>query len=160
MNAAGLVTTLATALGQVFDMLMHLGSALMLGALIGLERQWSHHPAGLKTNVLVSLGAASFCLFALNAEGPVGAGRVGAQIVSGIGFLGGGVILREGFNIRGLNTAATLWCSAAVGALSGGGQFLLAAVAATLIVGTNIVLLPIATVMNRTAAKRTHESLH
>jgi putative Mg2+ transporter-C (MgtC) family protein len=78
---------------------------------------------GLKTNALVSLGAAIFVIFGAAVEGTESLSRVGAQVVTGIGFLGGGIMLREGLNIRGLNTAATLWCSAGIGVLAGAGVF-------------------------------------
>ena len=90
-----------------------LGLALALGSVIGFERQWNQKMAGLRTNALVSLGACGFVVF----SAVVGQGdptRMAAQVVSGIGFLGAGIILREGVNVHGLNTAATLWCSAMV----------------------------------------------
>jgi putative Mg2+ transporter-C (MgtC) family protein len=95
--------------------------ALLLGMLIGLERQWRQHTAGLRTNALVSLGAALFVGLSALIDGEASPTRIAAQVVSGLGFLGGGVILREGLNVRGLNTAATIWCSGAVGALAGAG---------------------------------------
>ena len=127
------------------DMLMRLTVALFFGALIGAERQWHQKMAGLRTNTLVALGAAGFTLLGVLASpsgGPMDA-RIAAQIVTGIGFLGAGVILREGFNVHGLNTAATLWCSAMVGALAGAG-FLTAALAGMFcIVLTNLALRPV-----------------
>src|SRR6516225_10064767 len=95
-----------------------LATAFVLGAAIGAERQWRQRMAGLRTNALVSVGAALFVLLGTSVSGGDGL-RVAAQVVSGIGFLGAGVIMRDGLNVRGLNTAATLWCSAAVGTLSG-----------------------------------------
>src|ERR1700761_3192718 len=103
------------------EILLRLGFALTLGSLIGFERQWRQKMAGLRTNALVALGAAGFVVFSglYPHEGsPTG---IAAQIVSGIGFLGAGVIMRDGFNVQGLNTAATLWCSAMVGTFAGGG---------------------------------------
>src|ERR1700761_2876399 len=99
----------------------NLGVATLLGACIGFERQWRQRMAGLRTNTLVAIGAASFVIFASLVPGEGSPTRVAAQVVSGIGFLGAGIIVREGFNITGLNTAATLWCSAAVGVLAGEG---------------------------------------
>lgn len=84
-----------------------LGLALVLGSAIGIERQWNQKMAGLRTNALVALGSSGFVVF----SGMVGQGdptRIAAQVVSGIGFLGAGIILREGINVHGLNTAATL----------------------------------------------------
>jgi putative Mg2+ transporter-C (MgtC) family protein len=94
--------------------------AMLLGVAIGLERQFRQHPAGLRTNALVCVGAALFVSLShlMNDDAKT---RIASYIVSGIGFIGGGVILREGINIRGLATAATLWCSAAVGTLAGAG---------------------------------------
>jgi len=98
---------------------INLAVALGLSAVIGFERQWRNRLAGLRTNTLVSLGAATFVIFAAVVPGDASPTRVAAQVVSGIGFLGAGLIFREGLNVRGLNTAATLWCSAAIGALAG-----------------------------------------
>jgi putative Mg2+ transporter-C (MgtC) family protein len=99
---------------------LNLGAAVSLGAVIGFERQWRQRLAGLRTNTLVALGAASFVVFERLFSTDTNLTRIAAQVVSGIGFLGAGIIFREGLNVRGLNTAATLWCSAAVGVLAGG----------------------------------------
>ena len=91
---------------------VRIGVALALGVLIGLERQWHHRLAGLRTNALVATGSAAFVtISALMSEEPSPT-RIAAQVASGVGFLGAGVILREGLSVRGLDTAATLWCSA------------------------------------------------
>lgn len=113
--------------------------AMCLGAVIGAERQWRQRMAGLRTNALVATGAAVFILSSMSTD-PASAGRVAAQVVSGIGFLGAGVIMREGLNIRGLNTAATLWCSAGIGVLCGLGQHWDAVVATLVILCANILL--------------------
>jgi len=126
--------------------------ALALGAAIGLERQWRLRTAGIRTNALVSVGAALFVIVGADGFGTTASAdptRVAAQVVSGIGFLGAGVILRDGFNIRGLTTAATLWCAAAVGSLSGAGVPILAGVGATVIVATNVFLRPLGAWINR-----------
>jgi putative Mg2+ transporter-C (MgtC) family protein len=104
--------------------------------------------AGLRTNALVSLGAAGFVVFSM-AVGDSSPTRVAAQVVSGIGFLGAGVILREGINIRGLNTAATLWCSAMVGTFAGGGQLVASVIAAAFVLLTNLFLRPLVALINR-----------
>src|SRR6201990_3279989 len=96
--------------------------ATLMGACIGFERQWRQRLAGLRTNTLVALGAASFVVFSGLVPGDNSPTRVAAQLVSGIGFLGAGLIFKEGLSVRGLNTAATLWCSAAVGLLAGEGM--------------------------------------
>jgi putative Mg2+ transporter-C (MgtC) family protein len=101
-----------------------------MGVAIGIERQWRQHTAGLRTNALVSLGAALFVGLSILIDREASPTRIAAQVVSGLGFLGGGVILREGLNVRGLNTAATIWCSGAVGSLAGAG-FPLEALAGT-----------------------------
>lgn len=111
--------------------------ALLLGGLIGLERQWRRHPAGLHTNALVALGSAIYMSAVASGDS---SGRVLAQITTGVGFLCAGVIMREGATIRGLNTAATVWCSAAVGVLCGSSQFALALGAAASILLGNILL--------------------
>ena len=132
-----------------FELVASLLSALLLGALIGLERQWRQRLAGLRTNSLVALGAALFLVSARVVHDDGGAARIAAQVVSGIGFLGAGVIFKEGLNVRGLNTAATLWCSAAVGLLAGEGQILWACVGAALVVCANLVLRPLVRAINR-----------
>jgi putative Mg2+ transporter-C (MgtC) family protein len=121
----------------------NLGVALTLGAAIGFERQWRQRLAGLRTNTLVALGAATFVVFESLFPDSGNPTHVAAQVVSGIGFLGAGIIFREGLNVRGLNTAATLWCSAAIGVLAGAGAWALAALAATLVVGVNLLLRPL-----------------
>ena len=121
-----------------FESLAALGLALALGALIGLERQWRRHPAGLHTNALIALGSAVY-MTAVGSGGDSSA-RVMAQITTGVGFLCAGMIMREGATIRGLNTAATAWCSAAVGVLCGARQFPLALGAAGVILAGNILL--------------------
>ena len=98
---------------------LRIGVALLLGGLIGLERQFRQHPAGLRTNALVAVGAALFVSLTHLMGDPSSPTRIASYIVSGVGFLGGGVILREGLTVKGMNTAATLWCTAAVGTLAG-----------------------------------------
>ena len=127
------------------EMLLRLAAGVGLGTVIGFERQYRARMAGLRTNALVAAGATLFVL--LSAHGFTGAGadptRVAAQIVSGIGFLGAGVILREGLTVRGLNTAATLWCSAAVGSLAGAGLYLTAVAGTAVVVAVNVALRPL-----------------
>ena len=129
--------------------IVSLAVAFLLGTLIGLERQWRQRSAGLRTTTLVATGAAAFADMGLRLAGSEGATRIIAYIVSGIGFLGAGVILKDGTNIRGLNTAATLWCSAAVGAFCGAG-LLAESVALTLFVlAGNTLLRPLVNYINR-----------
>lgn len=130
---------------------LHLGVALSLGLVIGVERQWRQRMAGLRTNALVSAGAATFVILSQRVAGSADL-HMAAQVVSGIGFLGAGVIMREGLSVRGLNTAATLWCSAAIGATAGYGFTAVAAFAAASVLGVNTFLRPIAQRMNRRPA--------
>ena len=129
-------------------------AALVLGAAVGLERQWRQRTAGLRTNALVALGAALFELFAVFLSGARGVDptRIAAYVVSGIGFLGAGVILRDGIHVRGINTAATIWCSAAVGVLAGAGYLPAAAIAAALILTAHLALRPVAPLVDRLPA--------
>jgi putative Mg2+ transporter-C (MgtC) family protein len=128
---------------------INLAVALGLSAVIGFERQWRNRLAGLRTNTLVALGAATFVIFAALTPGEASPTRVAAQVVSGIGFLGAGLIFREGLSVRGLNTAATLWCSAAIGVLAGAGYLLYATVATGFVVFVNLLLRPIVSFINR-----------
>lgn len=127
----------------------NLAVALALSAIIGFERQWRNRLARLRTNTLVAIGAASFVIFESLVPDESSPTRIAAQIVSGIGFLGASLIFREGLSVRGLNTAATLWCSAAVGVLAGAGLTLYAAVATAFVVFVNLLLRPIVSFINR-----------
>ena len=121
--------------------------ALVLGAAIGAERQWRHRAAGLRTNTLVCLGAAAFVDMGLQIA--PGVTQVTAYVVSGVGFLGAGAIMKDGASVRGLNTAATLWCSAAVGACAGAGQLLNAVCVAVLMLSINSLLRPLSRYIDR-----------
>jgi putative Mg2+ transporter-C (MgtC) family protein len=124
-------------------------TAFLLGGVIGLERQWRQRTAGLRTNVLVAVGAAAFVDLGLRVAGADGGARVIAYVVSGIGFLGAGVIMKEGAQVRGINTAATLWASAAVGAFAGSAQYGEAALVAVFVLAGNTMLRPVANYINR-----------
>ncbi|MFE4669377.1 MgtC/SapB family protein [Streptomyces sp. NPDC056716] len=150
--------------GTLLGLSLRIFEAMVLGAAIGLERQWRLRTAGIRTNALVSVGAALFVVM-----GAVGLGenpgadptRVAAQVVSGIGFLGAGVILRDGFNIRGLTTAATLWCAAAVGSLAGAGMGAMALIGCVAIIASNTLLRPLGRLVNgrqRKAGESTQEA--
>jgi len=134
---------------SIEELAIRLAVALVLGALIGIERQWRQRTAGLRTNVLVALGSASFTVFSVMTPDEISPTRVAAQVVSGIGFLGAGVIMRTGVNIQGLNTAATLWCAVAVGIFAGAGYLVPAAIATGFIVLTNLALRPLVRLINR-----------
>ncbi|SHJ24786.1 putative Mg2+ transporter-C (MgtC) family protein [Shimia gijangensis] len=122
---------------------INLALALLCGAIIGSERQVRQRMAGLRTNALVSIGAAGFVIFSALYPNEVSPTRVAAQVVTGIGFLGAGIIFRHGFTIHGLNTAATLWCSAAVGLMAGAGAGLFALLMTATIVFVNLGLRPL-----------------
>jgi putative Mg2+ transporter-C (MgtC) family protein len=131
------------------DFGIRLAIAFILGVGIGIERQWLKTRSVLKTNVLVTLGAAMFVMLSVMTPGEASPTRIAAQVVSGIGFLGGGVILRDGASVRGINTAATLWCAGAIGSLVGAG-FLVQAYFGTLaVVGANLLLRPMVHVFQK-----------
>jgi putative Mg2+ transporter-C (MgtC) family protein len=126
-----------------------LGVAFLCGGLIGLERQIRQRNAGLRTMVLVSVGSAAFVDLGGRLVGSLGQTTVIAYVVSGIGFLGAGVIMKEGAHVRGLNTAATLWASAAVGAFAGSGLFAEAGAVTAVVLAGNTLLRPLVDYINR-----------
>ena len=134
---------------DLLDTVISLTAAFVFGGLIGFERQYRQRTAGLRTNVLVAVGAAIFVDMATRLSGPAGAVHVVAYVVSGIGFLGAGVIMREEGNVRGLNTAATLWCSGAVGACAGADLVVQAGIATLFVLAANTLLRPIVNRINR-----------
>lgn len=123
------------------DFSIRIGAALLSGLFIGVEREIRNKNAGLKTNALVSLGAAVFVLISLHYRGEpyVDMTRVMGQVVTGIGFIGAGVILHTGTTVRGLTTAATIWCSAGAGCLAAVGLYKELLVLTLLIVFVNVV---------------------
>ncbi|MCK0208365.1 MgtC/SapB family protein [Starkeya koreensis] len=135
--------------GDFVSTIISLVVAFAMGTLIGAERQYRQRTAGLRTNVLVAIGAAQFVDMAMHLAGPEGAVRVVAYVVSGIGFLGAGVIMKEGTNIRGLNTAATLWCSAAVGACAGADLIAQSVLLTLFVLAGNTMLRPLVTALER-----------
>jgi putative Mg2+ transporter-C (MgtC) family protein len=135
---------------SAIDMLTRVGLATVLGIAIGLERQWRSRLAGLQTMALVSMGSALFLILGAYSFGQETAPtRVAAQIVSGIGFLGAGVIMKQGLSVTGLNTAATLWATGSVGALAGAWMWREAVTGAVIIVSANGFLHPLAGAMDR-----------
>ncbi|MBF2082992.1 MgtC/SapB family protein [Thermoleptolyngbya sp. C42_A2020_037] len=138
---------------------IRLAVAFLLGSALGLERQWRQRMAGLRTNTLVATGAALFVMLSVLTPGDASPTRVAAQVVSGIGFLGGGVILREGLTVRGLNTAATLWCAAAIGSLSGAGLLPHAAMGTAAVLVANLLLRPLGYRINQQPLKGTELEL-
>jgi putative Mg2+ transporter-C (MgtC) family protein len=134
---------------QLYDFFDSLFVAFVLGTLIGAERQYRQRSAGLRTNVLVSVGAAAFVDLANHLAGADGSVRVIAYVVSGIGFLGAGAIMKEGMNVRGLNTAATLWASAAVGSCAGADMVAQSVALTVFVLAGNTLLRPLVNAIDR-----------
>lgn len=134
---------------------VRVGLAVLCGALLGIERQWRGRQAGLRTNLLVCVGSAVFTYLSATAFRPTGdTARVAAQIVSGIGFLGAGVMLRRGESVQGLNTAATLWAAAAVGMAAGAGAMVVALEATGALLAVQILFRPVALLVDRHSLHR------
>lgn len=127
-----------------YEITLRLLIATSVGAFIGIERQWNHCIAGLRTNILVAVGACLFVLIGSFTSIDHTSTLIASQIVSGIGFLGAGVIMRDGFTIHGLDTAATIWCSAAVGTLAGAGYLTVSIIGTIFILMVNGLLRPLA----------------
>ena len=140
------------------EFITRLAVGLGCGALIGVERQWRARMAGLRTNALVAAGATLFVLYS-DIDGSTNSTQVAAYVVSGIGFLGGGVILRDGFNVRGLNTAATLWCSAAIGVLSASGHLAFAGIATVTVLATHLLGRPLGRLIDHDSLVEEDEDL-
>jgi putative Mg2+ transporter-C (MgtC) family protein len=135
--------------GDFLDSLVSLFAAFVLGGLIGAERQYRQRGGGLRTHVLVAVGAATFVDIGQHLNGNAGATQVIAYVVSGVGFLGAGVIMKQGSNVWGLNTAATLWCSAAVGACAGADLAFEAIALTVFVLAGNTLLRPLVNAINR-----------
>ena len=145
---------------SILDFLLRLGAALLCGSLIGVERQFRQHETGLRTSALVSSGSALFVLVAALTTNDSSPTRIAAQVVSGVGFLCAGVILRDGLHIRGLNTAGTLWCASGVGVLAGSG-FIWPALAGTgVVLVANLVLRPLGEIISRHAKESADVTAH
>lgn len=136
-------------LSQTLNVAVSLFVAFVLASIIGAERQWRQRSAGLRTNVLVAIGAAAFVSLGLRLNGAPGGAQVTAYVVSGIGFLGAGAIMKDGLHIQGLNTAATLWCAGAIGALSGAGLAAEAVLLTIAVLAGNTLLRPLVNAINR-----------
>lgn len=134
-----------------FEMLERLALAAALGAVLGFEREWRQKNAGLKTNILIALGSALFTLMSIDLSISSGgdATRVASQVVTGIGFLGAGAILRTGAGIRGLTTAAMIWVNAAIGLSVGGGEYRLAIIATAVTLVVLLVMNPLERMLDR-----------
>ncbi len=149
--------------GDELVWVLRLVAAAVAGAAIGAEREWHAHPAGMRTHLLVSLGSAAFMIISMHGFADVAGqpgvnedpSRVAAQVVAGIGFIGGGAILKYGVSIRGLTTAGSLWATAAVGMAFGAGMLLLGTAIAAIILFT---LGPLRMVIDRLHSERLEES--
>jgi len=141
---------------ETSEFVANLGAALALGAAIGLERELRGHDSGIKTNALVAAGAAAFLMVSRILDD---SGRVAAQVVTGIGFLGAGNIMRAGERVKGLTTAATLWIVAAVGMVAGTGRLRLATLVGAVTLTINVMLPPFEVWLARSYAKRQSAAL-
>jgi putative Mg2+ transporter-C (MgtC) family protein len=140
-------------LSDFLDTLVSLFGAFVLGTLIGAERQYRQRGGGLRTHALVAVGAAAFVDIGMHLNGNAGATQIIAYVVSGVGFLGAGVIMKQGSSVWGLNTAATLWCSAAVGACAGADLAFEALVLTGFVLAGNTLLRPLVNAINRAPIK-------
>lgn len=132
---------------------LRLAFALGTGLVIGFERQWNQKSAGLRTNTLVSIGSALYVLISVQLTVDHGdVTRIIGQVGSGIGFLGAGIIFKEGLNIHGLTTAATVWCSSAIGCLAAAGFFTESILGTVAVLFVNVGLTPIDTWLTRRKA--------
>lgn len=121
------------------DFTIRISAALLGGLAIGFERQWNHKSAGLRTTTLVALGSAIYVLISIGLTETTGdVTRIIGQVVTGIGFLCAGVILKDGLSIHGLTTSVTVWCSSAIGCLAAAGYFIETAIATAMILAVNI----------------------
>ena len=134
------------------DYVWRLLLAAGLGAAVGLEREYRQKPAGLRTNILIALGSAVFTVLSIGMTSGTGdSSRVAGQIVTGIGFLGGGAIMRNRDSVHGMTTAATIWVNASIGVAAGSGQYMLASFATALTLLVLVVLPPIESYFERRA---------
>ena len=131
----------------ISDFIIRIVASVIFGFLIGFERQLTGHPAGIRTNALVSLGSSIFVIFSLIME-TNDQTRVAGQIVTGVGFLCSGIIFKDGVSVRGLNTAATIWCTAAIGVLTSSGYILYATLATALLITVNVIFRPLSNKIN------------
>jgi putative Mg2+ transporter-C (MgtC) family protein len=137
------------------ELLGRLALAGLLGGVIGTERELADQPAGLRTHILLTIGSCLFTLISAYGFGePADPSRLAAQIVTGIGFLGGGAILRHGLNVRGMTTAASIWATCSLGVAVGVGRYLLAAGATVLVVVTLVGLRVVRDLLRRWAVSR------
>jgi putative Mg2+ transporter-C (MgtC) family protein len=140
---------------------LRIGAALVIGMIVGLEREFQGKPAGIRTNILMCVGSCLIMIISLKvaeqSEGYADPGRIAAQVITGVGFLCAGTIMRSRFSISGLTTAATIWVLSALGLASGAGYYLLAAVGTVAIV---IVLILIRYLESYIISRRTTVKIH
>jgi putative Mg2+ transporter-C (MgtC) family protein len=144
------------------DVVLRLLLAAGLGAAVGVEREYHQKPAGLRTNILIALGSSLLTVVSIDIGGGSGTpDRIAAQIVTGIGFLGGGAILRSGLTVHGMTTAATIWVNAAVGMAAGAGFFAMATIATAITLAVLALLPPLESYFERRAGidARQHRDL-
>lgn len=129
---------------EFYEYVLRLAIAAIAGLLIGFERQWHNKSAGLRTNSLVAIGSAAYVLLSIQLTQQSGdVTRIIGQVVTGIGFLGAGIIFKEGVNVHGLTTAATVWCSSAVGSIAAAGFYPEALTTAAFIIAINSLMMPL-----------------
>jgi putative Mg2+ transporter-C (MgtC) family protein len=132
------------------ELFLRLGMSLVFGMIVGIERQWHHKNAGIKTNTLVSVGSTAFALISSRGFGPTNnPAAVAAGVVTGIGFIGAGVIMRRGGSVQGINTAATLWAAGSMGLAIGAGYYKLGVAMVVTILIIQVALRPIASAINK-----------
>ena len=138
-----------------FELIQRLLLSAALGAALGFEREWRQKYAGLRTNILIALGSTLFTVMSIDLSVSAGGDptRLAAQIVTGIGFLGAGAIMRTGADVRGLTTAAMIWVNAAIGVAVGGGEYHLALIATGVTLVVLVVLTPVENWIDRKVPK-------
>lgn len=139
-------------MGDVSDLelVLRLAMSLVFGMIVGIERQWHHKTAGIKTNTLVSVGATAFALISQRGFGPTNnPAAVAAGVVTGIGFIGAGVIMRRGGSVQGITTAATLWAAGSMGLAIGAGYYKLAPALVVAILIIQVAFRPVATAIDK-----------
>lgn len=136
------------------ELIRRLLLAVVIGGLLGAERELHHKSAGFRTNILIALGCAVFTITSVTLTPNADPGRIAAQIVTGVGFLGAGAIMRGNEGIQGLTTAATVWVNAALGVAAGAGQYRLAMIAGALTLIVLLVLGPIEAAIERRAGMK------
>jgi putative Mg2+ transporter-C (MgtC) family protein len=147
------------------ELVARVAIATVCGAAIGLEREFSDKPAGLRTHALVAMGAAAFTVAGFAAYGSLGTGvtidpaRIAAQVVNGIGFLGAGVVIFTGDRLRGLTTAAELWAVAAIGVLTGLGMWMVGAAATAMILIIIVGGRPLESMIDRMRLRRVRRAM-